>query len=580
MAIRLYRKLVVFLLIPVALAAWQKPVKVPTTGKIRENYVRLNSGNTAYIAYVENYIVKLAKYDGQKFTLIGQVSDGSRQAYLPSIRFSADNDVHIVWGEATTLADAYNSVMYRRFSESSGWSPINNLRTYYIPKPHRKGPLSSKIEDLHFNLDADNNLYIVFYESPSLCCNLLTRYGEEVEEETWPDPYHQRVQTPDIVVDQNDVHVTWNQFLYNSDGSYSIYYSKRPVGKDSKGQWSLPMDIRSGIEVNKNVHRPRIALDENRTPYVLYMQDTTSGSARVMYIRYLSGSAFDGLYDLTRNVTRTYNNLNLEMTGSANILVVAHGAYNTFYNWLLNDRWSGLTQIDSIPAWSDMECASLSADGSLAVVSYSPITSNGGVFFNELWLTANKAWKATQVPVAVIHAAADEVFWDNEVRLDGSASTDSDGTIVKYQWKIEQDHATLDGPVVSYRFNKGYGAVKVKLIVIDDQGARGSAEKVINVKALYTPVATWSKKKITTLVYNREGYVVEWQPNAKNDAAGYSIVKYKVFRKEADGDYMEIAEVGAEKKAYADIRIEAGKTYSYAVSAVDDQGHLSPYDNF
>ena len=138
----------------------------------------------------------------------------------------------------------------------------------------------------------------------------------------------------------------------------------------------------------------------------------------------------------------------------------------------------------------------------------------------------------------------------------------------------------LEGPSLTYRFNKSYNNVRVRLTVIDDKDGRGIAEKVISVKALYTAPATWSMQQVKTLIYNRQGNVIKWEPNPKNDVDGYNIVKYKIFRREADGDYQEIGEVGAEKRAFADISIEAGKTYYYAVSAVDDQGHKSPYDNF
>lgn len=580
---KLFQRFAIFFMVTAALAAWQDPVRVPTSAKLRDSYVRLNSGNTAYIAYVEDYKVKLAKYDGRKFTFIGQVSDGNRQAYLPTIRFSADNDVHIVWGEALLLADADNSVMYRRFSETAGWSPIVQLKTFYIPKPHRKGPLSSKMEQLRFDLDKDNNIYIAFYEAPSLSCDFLARYGEEVIEETWPDPLHSRTQTPDIVVDDQDVHVTWTQFLLNADGAYTIYYTKRPIGKANAGKWGSLVDVKSGLEKLKNVHRPRIALDEDKNPYILYMQDTTSGSARDMYIRYLNGSAFSGFYDLTKGNTKNYNNLNLEMAGAENILVLAHGGNNTFYKWRVKGVWSGLSLVDSIPAMADMECASLSADGSLAVVTYSPIIASGGVFFDELWLTSNRAWTATKVPVAVIHADADEIFWNDEVRLDGSGSSDSDGTIVKYEWKIIQDNVTLDGPVVTYRFNKNFGDIKVKLIVTDNQGARSSVEKIIKVKALYSALSvTWTKKLITTLVFHRNGYVVAWKANEKNSQAGYDIVSYRIFCKVAGSDdstYILKGTLSVDRNTFADINVDEGKDYVYAVAAVDDQGHQSPYIN-
>ena len=138
----------------------------------------------------------------------------------------------------------------------------------------------------------------------------------------------------------------------------------------------------------------------------------------------------------------------------------------------------------------------------------------------------------------------------------------------------------MEGANVTYRFNKSYGAVKVRLTATNDKNGRGIAEKTITVNALYTPQSTVSKQQIKTLIYNRQGNVIQWVPNTKNEQAGYNIVKYRIFRKDADSDFLQIGEVGADKRLFADANIAAGKEYFYAVAAVDDQGRQSPYDNF
>ena len=63
------------------------------------------------------------------------------------------------------------------------------------------------------------------------------------------------------------------------------------------------------------------------------------------------------------------------------------------------------------------------------------------------------------------------------------------------------------------------------------RGAIGFATKTISVKALYTANATYEKKKMRTIIYNRFGYAISWTPNEKNTQAGYTIVGYKIFRR-------------------------------------------------
>ena len=117
---KLLFKLAVLCAVAAPLPAWLAPIKVPTTGVVRESSVRLDHGNTAYIAYIEDFKLKLVKYDGQRLTFVAQVSDGARQAYTPFMRFDQDNTLHIIWGEAVTLASADNSVMYRTYTPLGG----------------------------------------------------------------------------------------------------------------------------------------------------------------------------------------------------------------------------------------------------------------------------------------------------------------------------------------------------------------------------------------------------------------------------------------------------------------------------
>jgi len=62
---------------------------------------------------------------------------------------------------------------------------------------------------------------------------------------------------------------------------------------------------------------------------------------------------------------------------------------------------------------------------------------------------------------------------------------------------------------------------------------------------------------------------LSWDRNTESDFKGYL-----VFRSEADGPYIKIAE-GLEGPSYSDRKIESGKRYRYRISAVDQTGNPS-----
>jgi fibronectin type 3 domain-containing protein len=64
---------------------------------------------------------------------------------------------------------------------------------------------------------------------------------------------------------------------------------------------------------------------------------------------------------------------------------------------------------------------------------------------------------------------------------------------------------------------------------------------------------------------------LDWQPNTETDLAGYV-----VYRREKGGAWQRISPAQAVLKlSFHDAHVEAGHTYEYAVSAVDQGGHES-----
>ena len=63
---------------------------------------------------------------------------------------------------------------------------------------------------------------------------------------------------------------------------------------------------------------------------------------------------------------------------------------------------------------------------------------------------------------------------------------------------------------------------------------------------------------------------LSWEPNAETDLAGY-----RVYRRTGLGEFRRLTDVPVSASAYRDRKIEAGQTYTYRVTAVDQRGNES-----
>ena len=91
--------------------------------------------------------------------------------------------------------------------------------------------------------------------------------------------------------------------------------------------------------------------------------------------------------------------------------------------------------------------------------------------------------RANQVPEAIISHSPNEPEIGDSVTFEGTASSDPDGMIEKYEWDIDQDPNSgyhIDGDVVEYSFESP-GDKNVKLRVTDDDGLEASTEKQVTV---------------------------------------------------------------------------------------------------
>jgi hypothetical protein len=553
------------------LSAWVGPITVAAEdGKIYEDKVavQFHPSGAVYMAFMAHdealarKDIYLYKYAGgtAKGELLGKVSAGKKYAYEPHMVITDDGVAHIVWAECDNVQSETQLIMYRSY-DNGNFSPITTFKQMTIPGVLDLASFNKeKIDDLNVDVDESGNIFVAFMTWPAGRAKVLSKYGDNATREE-PYPLAGRSKHPCVQVDNNYVYLVWQQLL----GAYTVYFARRP--NIDGAQW-VSYDVKGGI------HRPVMGLDQNGTAHIAYMSD--DADKRQVVYKYWTGNGFSPRETLSE-MPLLYQNVQIAVRDNKNMIVSAGifmaTATSFVFNWRRNGKWNpdGMVGLPGASGAFDNPASALSSTGIGAFV----YNHDRGVF-----LIISEPLVINALPVAVITADKESVYWDEEINFGSTGSYDPDGSIVKYEWKIIQDNVTMEGPSITYRFNKSYNNVRVRLTAIDDKGGRGSVEKIIDVNALYTAPCTWSKQQVKTLVFNREGNVIQWQPNPKNEAAGFIIVKYKIFRREAGGDFQEIAEVDGLKRSFADVGIEAGKTYEYAVSSVDDQGRKSPYDNF
>ena len=89
-----------------------------------------------------------------------------------------------------------------------------------------------------------------------------------------------------------------------------------------------------------------------------------------------------------------------------------------------------------------------------------------------------------QPPVAVIGGVPEEAVVGDTVALDGSASADADGEIVSYEWAIRRSGSPSWQQEIGETVNPTldvWGPHEIRLIVVDDQGAEGTALATVEV---------------------------------------------------------------------------------------------------
>ena len=129
------------------------------------------------------------------------------------------------------------------------------------------------------------------------------------------------------------------------------------------------------------------------------------------------------------------------------------------------------------------------------------------------------------------------------------------------------------------RFNESYEYRAQRVVTVTAGGEKLelagalSAPVRIETRNVFPPAVPAGLAAVGTAGENGAGPAIDlsWQPDTEADLAGYI-----VYRREDDGGWERISpERPVVGPGFHDGHVEAGKTYHYAVSAIDQEGHES-----
>ena len=156
-----------------------------------------------------------------------------------------------------------------------------------------------------------------------------------------------------------------------------------------------------------------------------------------------------------------------------------------------------------------------------------PTSDCGAGYVNALAAVQGAVAAVNRAPVAALVATPSVGEAPLAVTLDGSGSTDADGSVSLYRWDFEGDgefDAETTSPVVGRTYD--VGVWEPTLVVVDDDG-RASAPAISSVRASDPPLASASAPKVA-----QSGEVVTFDGSASSDPDG-SIVSWEW---DLDGD--------------------------------------------
>jgi len=551
-------------------AAWKEPVLIAGEPNIKyeKPIVKFGPSGMVYVAYKFRDTAKglteiyLNTYDGEKVGILGgrlNISDRPAfTSYESDVYVTPNEFVHVAWADFPKSDRENHQIRYRYFDGVS-WSPIFTLGQV----------MTETVEDLRMAVDSKGNIHIAFMDADRGRCYLVDKYGNETRMALFPEVG--RSKHPDIGVDDNIIHVIWQ---YNLEGRYTVQYAKKENKLD--GKW-----IFSGSVVAKqNCGRPRFHVDEKGFPHFIYYEE--EGNLRLPWYFYWNGTNYVGKANALGTESRLYHFLDIVVKNNAAATSVQAGAWGggkyIFYNY--KNPTGGWETTHAVPGVLTpvFQSVDLTDDGLVSAIAYQKK-------MEAIYLLINGDIKVGG-RLQTAFNNAEKVFWGSNNIFDATpcAALNPGKNIVSYEWNFgDGTTLTTTNPVATHSFQTYGSVVRVTLKITAQNGEMGTIYKDIHIHALYTGIVTSVvPRQLRTLFFNRPANEIHWTANPKNDAAGYSISSYEIWRAtvSSGANYILVTRVGADVTQFLDYQgLQSNVQYLYSIRSVDNLGHISPFDN-
>jgi PKD repeat protein len=541
------------------------------------------------------------------------------QSISPRIAVDSVGNVHVVWAEYYTAVQDKPSpgsgdAFYAKYDiTAQQWSvPLNLSRSSQV--------YTAECRPVGIDIDGGDNIYVVYVNDKSLMMrvcsggnweapfevnnnnedtdsariavdpngNIFTcwwtintgvvyskaRVGGVWESVKTLSPSGRRSKFPTIAVGNSIVACCWQEG--GTDLGYAVGYVQR--GKSLDAAWSSSQPVAAA----GSVITPDVAINASDVSHVVWATKMNPDWETAINYSYRIGTGWSPIEQLSGIILQVYPAI---YQRGGNLYVCwsygpwGHGK-SVHFNNKINGTWSGDAKIPN------------ATGNTFTDVATSPDQSQVYYVWDDMGMNPTGTWEVycnlgetgsppeNEPPVAEFSYSPTAGKAPLQVNFDASGSSDPDGSIIQYSWNFG-DGGIGSGKVVSHVYTKG-GTFTIGLTVRDNGGALSTKTTTITVSGVLPPLnISWTKHLDESLLLSRYVTEVTWQKNPENDALGNQVTLYRIYRKrstEGNNAYTLVGEVTASTYLFIDTDPYAsGKdTFSYTVTAVDNQGHESP----
>jgi hypothetical protein len=221
--------------------------------------IRLLSISAIFLLLCMHQPIVLADNNFQNWTQAINLSQSDTQSTSPSTAVDPFGDVHVVWSEEIETGDSY--ISYSHLADGQ-WTSANEILS---------GRWSQSAGDPSLAVDSLGILHLVYLSDANIYYSAADA-SLASSSQSWSDPigleYMQNdIGKPDLIVDQQDNLLLVYPILFGDNSG--IYFM---VSKDQGMNWSDPITIYQNTRSDRMVHYPRIAVGQDGSLHVAWVE--------------------------------------------------------------------------------------------------------------------------------------------------------------------------------------------------------------------------------------------------------------------------------------------------------------------